>query len=80
MDALKTEIQSDERESSRYEGGLVKVLIDMRLETNKESLAMLEQRYLAAKYGTQLPALPSQTTGSSKPGNIHQIVPDKDAL
>ena len=48
------QIGETEQESSRYSGGLVKALIESRLQTLKQTLAMLEQRNKAWTFGLRL--------------------------
>jgi hypothetical protein len=66
-------------ENERYSGGLIKGLIEMRIQTEKQTLAGLSQQYLFAKYGVVYPAIPSQQPGAD-PVKERPVVPDKDVL
>lgn len=76
-----TEIENTEAEARRYTGGLIQVTLLMRAETEKLTLAMLEQKRLSLKYQIGLPTLgPPTSSGRSStrpPGNV---VNDKEAL
>jgi hypothetical protein len=52
--ALKSEIALAETESNKYSGGLVKALIESRVQTLKQTLAMLEQRDRAWTFGLRV--------------------------
>jgi hypothetical protein len=51
---VRAQIVEAESESARYTGGLVKALIESRLQTLKQTLAMLEQRDKAWTFGLRL--------------------------
>lgn len=51
---VRAQIVEAEAESARYTGGLVKALIESRLQTLKQTLAMLEQRDKAWTFGLRL--------------------------
>jgi len=51
---LRSEITATEAESARYSGGLVKALVESRLQTLRQTLAMLEQRDKAFTFGLRL--------------------------
>lgn len=51
---VRAQIGEAESESARYTGGLVKALIDSRLQTLRQTLAMLEQRDKAWTFGLHL--------------------------
>lgn len=76
-----TEIERTEAEARRYSGGLIQVSLLMRAETEKMTLAMLDQRRLVLKYQIGLPAVGSPAGEGSKqikaPG---KVVSDKEAL
>jgi len=55
MRVADIELNKTKAESSRYSGGLIKVTIDVRAATQEFTLAMLKQKYLAAKYGLAIP-------------------------
>jgi hypothetical protein len=49
-------------EADRYSGGLVQAMAETAVATNQNTLAMLEQQYLIAKYGLAMPALSTEST------------------
>ena len=51
---LRSQIAAAEAESDRYSGGLVKALIESRIQTLKQTLAMLEQRDKAFAFGLRI--------------------------
>ena len=51
---VQAQIAAAEAESARYTGGLVKALIESRVQTLKQTLAMLEQRDKAWTFGLRL--------------------------
>jgi len=57
----KLELEKTRKESAKYEGGLIKVTIDARAATYELTIASLQQRQLAAKYGLAIPAAPKET-------------------
>ena len=54
----REKVTEAEQEADRYSGGLVRALALSTLATARNTLAMLEQRYLSAKYGLAI-AVPS---------------------
>jgi len=50
--------------ADQYAGGLVKAIAESTVATAKQTLAMLEQQYLVAKYGLALPS-PAKTGGET---------------
>ena len=80
---LLAEIEGEntEAEARRYTGGVIQVTLLMRAETEKLSLAMLQQRRLSLKYQIGLPTIgvpAGGNRGSTKPPG--KIVDDKEAL
>lgn len=57
------ELKAAQADAAQYSGGLVGAMKDATVATREQSLAMLKQRYLAAKYA--LPTAPS--LGAGKP-------------
>ncbi|HEV8432888.1 MAG TPA: hypothetical protein VGR95_05700 [Thermoanaerobaculia bacterium] len=51
---VRSQVTAAENESSRYSGGLVKALIDSRVQILRQTLAMLEQRDKAFTFGLRL--------------------------
>lgn len=67
METQEIELKKAQEEASQYSGGLVAAMKSATVATHEQTLAMLRQRYLAAKYG--LPTIPtsgSQASGTSK--------------
>ncbi len=58
--AKKQEIEAQRKEAARYSGGLVFAMKHATIATGEQTLAMLEQQYLVAKYG--LPFGPEVST------------------
>jgi hypothetical protein len=58
----KAGIAAGQVEANQY-GGLIKALKLATLATQEQTLAMLEQRYLSAKYGLPQPAMGAHTSG-----------------
>lgn len=81
INSTRDAISAGEQEASRYSGGLIYVTILSRIATQKVTLAMLNQRRLAIKYG--LMGVPAGADGDAavpKKGPPGTIVNDKDAL
>lgn len=57
---VKAEIEASKAEAARYNGGLIQMLKMSTVATTEQTLAMLQQRYLVAKYG-----LSPNSSGSS---------------
>jgi hypothetical protein len=77
MAETEKEIDRARAEDARYSGGLIKSLIAMRIATEQETLAGLNEHYYFAKYGlpTLLPSQSETTTAPARP-----TVRDKGAL
>ncbi|WP_223507794.1 hypothetical protein [Pseudomonas sp. BF-B-25] len=61
---IKSDITSAKVEAAQYSGGLIQALKLSTIATSEQTLAMLEQQYLVAKYGLnpiRASALPSST-------------------
>ena len=71
------EIERARAEDAEYSGGLIKGLIALRLATEQQTLAGLNQHYLLAKYGlpTFVPVQSEKSTAPARP-----TVRDKGAL
>src|SRR6185295_11568327 len=52
--SVQAQITAADAESGRYTGGLVKALIESRVQTLRQTLAMLEQRDKAWTFGLRL--------------------------
>ena len=75
------EIESTEAEARRYSGGLLQVTLLVRAETEKMTLAMLEQRRLVLKYQIGLPTIGGTAAErSAQPKAPGKVVGDKEAL
>ncbi len=51
IESIKTEIKAKEEEIAQYRGGLIKVTLMSSVATMNNTLAMLQNEYLKAKYG-----------------------------
>ncbi len=67
IDSLKAEIVNSKNEASQYGGGLILALKTSALATQEQTLAMLEQKYLSAKYGL---AEVERTSSISQTANV----------
>ena len=70
IESVKAQIQEAEAEDAKYSGGLIKSLIAMRLETLRNTLAMLDQREKSWAHGIAV----KYTVG----GDVYSPPPDKD--
>jgi len=61
IEAQKAKLAQAKAEADRYSGGLLQGLSLMSVATVGNTIAMLEQQYLLAKYGLALPTPPSST-------------------
>ena len=61
IEEASLELEKAQKESAKYEGGLIKVTIDARAATIELTIASLKQRLLAAKYGLAMPVAPQET-------------------
>ncbi|MEN4633732.1 hypothetical protein ABEG70_01410 [Pantoea agglomerans] len=66
IDALNAQISQAKAEANQYSGGLVLAMKLAAIATQEQTMAMLQQRYLSAKYGlaNSLPADVKQATVS----------------
>ncbi|WP_306304617.1 hypothetical protein [Erwinia persicina] len=65
--SLKKEISDSKSEASQYSGGLILALKISAIATKEQTLAMLEQKYLSAKYGlAEVNNISLQTPNSSQ--------------
>lgn len=77
MAEAEKQIAIAKAQAAQYSGGLIKGLIAMRIATEQETLAGLNQRYLFAKYGLPTLTAPSpEATGRP----ARPTVPDKSGL
>lgn len=74
--AHQEELEAAKREADRYTGGLVQAMKLSTVATHEQTLAMLKQRYLAAKYGL---AVPRQAQGSLGTGSA-EAAPKPQAM
>lgn len=58
--ATKERMADNKAKSERYSGGLIKAQIESTIATQAQTLAMLEQRQLMAKYGLSRTTLPTE--------------------
>lgn len=85
--SLKTEIKNArsqiaaaESESARYSGGLVKALVESRVQTLKQTLVMLEQRDKAWTFGLRLSYTVDGKAFALPPGVKDQLPQVEDEL
>ena len=64
------EIKSARDEASRFSGGLVLALKLSQIATQEQTLAMLKQRQLTAKYGLAYHTVPVSPTASEQPAPV----------
>ncbi|HUT55942.1 MAG TPA: hypothetical protein VM658_21300 [bacterium] len=62
------ELSKAQAEADKYSGGLLAVMKQATVATQEQTVAMLRQRYLAAKYGLPTVVLPATTGGASEQG------------
>lgn len=81
MVQLKSSVQTAQAEAARYSGGLVQAMKLATVATQEQSLAMLEQRYLVAKYGLYGGFSAPARDQSPQPAAAHKesssVAPDK---
>ena len=71
--SVRQEIEKGEAETQRYSGGLVKALIESRVATQKQTLAMLEQRDKAWTFGMRLKYTVDGKPFALPPGTAEQL-------
>lgn len=59
IEAARAKVEAAKAEADRYSGGLVQAMALMNVATTQNTVAMLEQQYLMAKYGLMLPTAPA---------------------
>lgn len=64
---VKAEIEASKAEAARYNGGLIQMLKMSTVATTEQTLAMLQQRYLVAKYGLSPNSSGSNTSALPAP-------------
>ncbi|MGB7292610.1 MAG: hypothetical protein WBD99_10600, partial [Thermodesulfobacteriota bacterium] len=57
IDSVNKELQNAKSEAKQYSGGLIYALKQSSVATYEQTVAMLKQRYLIAKYGLAFPKL-----------------------
>jgi len=72
IEDVKFEIRDAERELDKYSGGAIVSLIAVRIATHKMTLATLQQRRLAAKFGLNYPFYASTETEQVKSALIER--------
>lgn len=81
--ATQKRISLEEKEASKYSGGLVQAMKMVSIETEKASLAMLRLRHHSMHYGIPIYGIAEHQAGATaKPPQekLGRPVPDKDAL
>lgn len=75
------DLRAAELEASRYHGGLMKSVAEMRATTARATIAFIEQQKLLRRYGIPMPSLvQSNPITNDSPKLPGVVVPDKDAL
>lgn len=74
---IKTDIAKALKESNRYSGGLIKVLIEVRAATLENSLAFIKQRELLLKYDIPLYSIIPKSDTAGK-GQKFKPTPGED--
>lgn len=75
IDALNAQISQAKAEANQYSGGLVLAMKLAAIATQEQTMAMLQQRYLSARYGLAN-AMPSDL----KQGNVAEAKPIEKAV
>jgi hypothetical protein len=68
IESQRAKVEEARAEADRYSGGLVQAMAETAVATNRNTLAMLEQQYLIAKYGLALPAVAAAQPAPTEPG------------
>lgn len=76
----RSQIAAAESESARYSGGLVKALVESRVQTLKQTLVMLEQRDKAWTFGLRLSYTVDGKAFALPPGVKDQLPQVEDEL
>ena len=77
----RNEIAKSEVEASQYSGGLLQSMLLLTTATQRSSLAFIEMRYFATKWGIPLYLSTEKSmTNRDNPSSPGNIVKDKDAL
>jgi hypothetical protein len=66
IESQKVKLAEARTEADRYSGGLLKAMAETAVATARNTLAMLEQQYLIAKYGLAIPTAPSGSSTASE--------------
>jgi hypothetical protein len=56
IESTRAKVQEGRREADRYSGGLTQAMAEATVATQRNTLAMLEQQYLFAKFGVAFPS------------------------
>lgn len=65
IESERSKLAEAEQEAARYSGGLVQAMALSAVATQRNTLAMLEQRYFTAEYGLATPVPTASTTASA---------------
>lgn len=74
----RAKVADAQADSDKYSGGLVKAISESTVATSKQTLAMLVQQFLVAKYGLALPST-SQGAKTEAVAAESQLIPTKAA-
>jgi hypothetical protein len=70
IESKTREMQAAQREADQYTGGLVRSMKLSTVATHEQTLAMLEQEHLRAKYGLALVSTPGRGDSTSAPAPV----------
>jgi hypothetical protein len=70
IDSQLPELNAAKQEAAKYSGGLVGAMKEATVATQEQSIAMLRQRYLAAKYGLPIGLSATATNPESEQGTL----------
>lgn len=73
-------IAAGKAEASQYSGGLIQGVLLSRIETDKLTLSLLEQRRAALKHGINYPMMGDAAKAEAPPKPPGKVVGDKEAL
>lgn len=82
IEDAQRDIRQAEEESARYSGGLAKVMAELRRATTSSTLALLQMRLTAARFGMPLlgTLLTDAGRGAPEKASPGAVKPDEDAL
>jgi hypothetical protein len=70
MTKLEADLAAARAEAAKYSGGLIAAVTNATVATHEQTLAMLRQQYVAAKYGLAVPTISLQNAGATTPATV----------